>query len=120
MTTTRQPSSADKRAEAIFAQANRDAHAYIGRISKTPSSQAAVEARLGTEIGILHSEIRQLCLEIEELRAASRAQGERIEQLQFDAAKGDDEFEQQSADLQRRITAFHNRSTGAADALRGL
>jgi len=56
--------------------------------------------------------------ELARLRAASRAQGERIEQLTFDAAKGDDDFDALSDDLQRRIAAF-NRSTGAAAALRG-
>jgi len=56
--------------------------------------------------------------ELARLRAASRAQGERIQQLTFDAAKGDDDFDALSDDLQRRIAAF-NRSTGAAAALRG-
>lgn len=74
---------------------------------------------MGYEIGWLHGEIRKLCAEVEALRAASRTQGARIEKLQFDAAKGDDDFDAKADELQRRITAFHNRSTGAASALRG-
>lgn len=107
MTTTRQPSAADKRAEAIFNKAKREACEYINRISHAPMSQVAIEARQGFEIGVLHSEIRQLCYKIEELKAASWAQGERIEQLQFEAAKGDDDGDDEPA----RFTA-----NDAADA----
>lgn len=102
-------SAADLRAEAIFDKANQEAHAYISRISYLKStSQTAVEARLGNEIGILHSEIRKLCFEAEansaaadevqrlrealELQGATvRRQAERIQQLQFDAYKGDED-----------------------------
>ena len=119
-------SAADLRAEAIFDKANQEAHAYIGCISLAPTSQAAIEARLGNEIGILHSEIRKLCFEAEanaaaadevqrlrelcvdhvchinELRAFNKVQRERIEQLEFDAYKGDEDDGDRS---EQRFTA---------------
>ena len=96
---------------------------YAARLSAPKPADPVV--RYGHQVGWLERDIKTLCQEVayyqakcSELQAASRAQGERIAQLQFDAAKGDDEFEQQADELSQRIAAF-NRSTGAAEALRG-
>lgn len=82
-------------------------------------NQAAAVKHMGAEVARMSTVVTEQAQSLMRLRAASRAQGERIEQLQFDAAKGDDDFDAKADELQRRITAFHNRSTGAAEALRG-
>lgn len=82
---------ADLRAEAIFATASREAHAYIAEHGVSPDSQSALEARQGFEIGTLQKVIRGLCAEAEANAATIRRQEERIQQLQFDAYKGDED-----------------------------
>lgn len=82
-------------------------------------NKAAAVKNMGAEVARLSAVVTEQAQSLIRLRAASRAQGERIERLQFDAAKGDDDFDAKADELQRRITAFHNKSTGAASALRG-
>lgn len=51
------------RAERLAAQANAEGHAYVKRHGFQPG-QSTTEARLGHEIGMLHSQIRDLCDEL--------------------------------------------------------
>lgn len=75
---------ATRRAEAIFGNAHTSAHAYIRRISHTPESQAAVEARLGFQVGVLQGVIRNLCDEIETLKTMVQQRDDCIADMRGD------------------------------------
>lgn len=106
--------------------------AEAGSLAHAKHLNAGEDVATDYQVSLLEQIVRGLCAELDRskgsianltdevtrLQAASRAQGERIAQLQFDAAKGDDEFDQRADELSQRIAAF-NRSTGAAEALRG-
>lgn len=72
----RSASPVDLMAEAIFDACHQEAHAYVARHQMKGDTTSA---RLGFEVGMLHSEIRQLCYRAE---LAERLQKEHWARLQ--------------------------------------
>lgn len=104
-------STSPDRAERTLHQAEHDANAYADRVGGDFRTARAYE------LGLLRGAIRDLCNELEAIYAKrpqlapSTPAGLPTTRLESFDAKADE--------LQRRITAFHNRSTGAASTLRG-
>jgi len=86
------------------------AHEYIARIATAPTSQVAVEARLGYEVGALHAIIRGLVSEVSARKHLIRVRDEMLVDAGLIEVDVDDGPREQAA---------FARSTGAADALRG-
>lgn len=99
-------------AQWLIDQAASNAQAYIAKIATNPAAQCAVEARLGFEVGQLHSTVRRLCAEIADQKRAN----ERLWEVLAD--NGLDDRDSEDTELERIDRFNAARDSGAADVLR--
>lgn len=104
-------STTHDRAERLLHQAEHDANAYADRVGGDFRTARAYE------LGLLRGAIRDLCIELDAIYAKRPHLAPSIPAGLPTTRM--ESFDTEADKLQRDMVAFHNRSTGAAAALRG-